>query len=228
MIELLTETATQEPQRIRGLEMPWNRVMGSTGGPARAAHALGPWHPQEFMAECVETVPEAGGMMTFVFRRCDGAPLAFRAGQYVNVAFPLNGEDQDPVDRSYSLSSSPTQPWTFNITVKCDPTGLVSPWVHENVKPGTVLEMLGPVGAFHLPDADRRARYLLLAAGAGITPIMSMLRPMSWCSTTERRPEDLPSTRSWPTSPPWTRASRSFTPWATAVNPKDGNGSAEG
>lgn len=176
MIELLTETAIQEPQRIRGLEMPWNRVMGSTEAPARAARALGPWHPQEFMAECVETVPEAGGLMTFVFRRCDGAPLAFRAGQYVNIAFPVNGEDQDPVDRSYSLSSSPTEPWTFNISVKRDATGLVSPWVHENVKPGTVLEMLGPVGAFHLPDADRRARYLLLAAGAGITPIMSMVR----------------------------------------------------
>jgi glycine betaine catabolism B len=178
MIEVLTETETaiQEPQRIRGLEMPWNRVMGSTEAPARAARALGPWHPQEFMAECVETVPEAGGMMTFVFRRCDGAPLAFRAGQYVNIAFPVNGEDQEPVDRSYSLSSSPTQPWTFSVTVKCDPTGLVSPWVHQNVRPGTVLDMLGPVGAFHLPDADRRARYLLLAAGAGITPIMSMVR----------------------------------------------------
>ncbi|MEV7661591.1 ferredoxin reductase [Paenarthrobacter sp. NPDC089316] len=176
MIELLTETAIQEPQRIRGLEMPWNRVMGSTEAPARAARALGPWHPQEFMAECVETVPEAGGLMTFVFRRCDGAPLAFRAGQYVNVAFPVNGEDQEPVDRSYSLSSSPTEPWTFSISVKRDAGGFVSPWVHENVKPGTVLEMLGPVGAFHLPDADRRARYLLLAAGAGITPIMSMVR----------------------------------------------------
>jgi len=176
MIELLTETAIQEPQRIRGLEMPWNRVMGSSEAPARAARALGPWHPQEFMAECVETVLEAGGLMTFVFRRSDGAPLAFRAGQYVNVAFPVNGEDQDPVDRSYSLSSSPTEPWTFSISVKRDAGGLVSPWVHENVKPGTVLEMLGPVGAFHLPDADRRARYLLLAAGAGITPIMSMVR----------------------------------------------------
>jgi len=176
MTELLTETVVQEPHRIRGLEMPWNRVMGSTEAPARAARALGPWHPQEFMAECVETVPEAGGMMTFVFRRCDGAPLAFRAGQYVNIAFPVNGDDQDPVDRSYSISSSPTEPWTFSITVKRDSGGLVSPWVHENVKPGTVLDMLGPVGAFHLPDADRRARYLFLAAGAGITPIMSMLR----------------------------------------------------
>lgn len=177
MIELLSETAAvQEPQRIRGLEMPWNRVMGTTEGPAGAARALGPWHPQEFMAECVETVPEAGGMMTFVFRRCDGAPLAFRAGQYVNIAFPVNGEDQEPVDRSYSLSSSPTEPWTFSVTVKRDTGGLVSPWVHDNVRPGTVLDMLGPVGAFHLPDADRRARYLFLAAGAGITPIMSMLR----------------------------------------------------
>ncbi|UKA50424.1 ferredoxin reductase [Arthrobacter sp. FW305-123] len=176
MTELLTEPLVHEPHRIRGLEMPWNRVMGSTEGPASAARALGPWHPQEFMAECVEIVPEVGGMMTFVFRRCDGAPLAFRAGQYVNVAFPVNGEDQDPADRSYSLSSAPTKPWTFDITVKRDPTGLVSPWVHENIKPGTVLEMLGPVGAFHLPDADRRARYLLLAAGAGITPIMSMVR----------------------------------------------------
>ncbi|GER22265.1 hypothetical protein NCCP1664_07620 [Zafaria cholistanensis] len=176
MTEPLTETVIQEPQRIRGLEMPWNRVMGSTEAPAHAARALGPWHPQEFMAECVETAPEAGGMMTFVFRRCDGAPLAFRAGQYVNIAFPVNGEDQEPADRSYSLSSSPLQPWTFSVTVKRDPTGLVSPWVHQNVKPGTVLDMLGPVGAFHLPDADRRARYLLLAAGAGITPIMSMVR----------------------------------------------------
>jgi ferredoxin-NADP reductase/ferredoxin len=176
MTELLTETLVQEPHRIRGLEMPWNRVLGSTEGPASAARALGPWHPQEFMAECVEIVPEVGGMMTFVFRRSDGAPLAFRAGQYVNVAFPVNGEDQDPVDRSYSLSSAPTKPWTFDITVKRDAVGQVSPWVHENIKPGTVLEMLGPVGAFHLPDADRRARYLLLAAGAGITPIMSMVR----------------------------------------------------
>ena len=176
MIELGTVTAGRDPQRIRGLEMPWNRVMGSTGGPAGAARALGPWHPQEFTAECVEIVAEVGGMMTFVFRRCDGAPLAFRPGQYVNVAFPVSGGGQDSVDRSYSLSSSPTKPWTFDITVKRDPRGLVSPWVHENVRPGTVLEMLGPVGAFHLPDADRRARYLLLAAGAGITPIMSMVR----------------------------------------------------
>lgn len=161
---------------IRGLEMPWNRVLQNSAEPAGAAKALGPWHPQEFQAECVEAVPEAGDMLTLVFRRLDGAPLAFRSGQYLNIAFPVHGPHEEPVDRSYSISTAPTAPWTFAITLKRDAAGLVSPWVHENVRPGTILDMLGPVGAFHLPDADRRARYLFLAAGSGITPIMSMIR----------------------------------------------------
>ena len=171
-----TDPWVTSTQRIRDLEMPWNRVLGATAGPAGAATALNPWNPQEFMAECVGTVPESGGMMTFVFRRVDGAPLAFRPGQYLRIAFPVDGPDAEPVDRSYSISSAATQPWTFDITVKRDEDGRVSGWVHDNVRPGTVLEMLGPVGAFHLPDAERRPRYLLLAAGSGITPIMSMIR----------------------------------------------------
>ncbi|GAA1406078.1 hypothetical protein AUR04nite_17060 [Glutamicibacter uratoxydans] len=174
----VTTVSIQAPdtQRIRGLEMPWNRVLQASGDAAGAAHALGPWHPQEFTAECVEVIPDLGDIMTFVFRRTDGAPLAFRPGQYLNFAFPVNGEDEDPLDRSYSISSAPTEPWTFSISVKRDHMGQVSPWVHENVRPGTVLDVLGPVGAFHLPDVERRARFLFLAAGAGITPIMSMLR----------------------------------------------------
>ncbi len=163
-------------QRIRGLEMPWNRVLRSPEQPATAAKALGPWHPQEFLAECVQNIEEAGGLMTFVFRRVDGAPLAFRAGQYLNIAFPVYGENEETVDRSYSISSAPTVPWTFNISIKRDAKGLVSNWAHENLRPGMVLDMLGPVGAFHLGDSDRRARYLFLAAGAGVTPIMSMVR----------------------------------------------------
>lgn len=163
-------------QRVRGLEMPWNRVLSSASEPAGAATPLGPWHPQEFAAECVETIPEAGGMMVFVFRRMDGAPLAFRSGQYINIDFPMDGPNAEPVSRSYSISSAPTEPWTFSITIKRDPKGKVSPWAHDHLRPGTVLDMLGPVGAFHLADYDRRARFLLLAAGAGITPLMSMVR----------------------------------------------------
>lgn len=162
--------------RTRGLEMPWNRVLAAVSGPADAAAALGPWYPQEFQAECIETIPECADMTTFVFRRIDGAPLAFRAGQYINIDFPVHGPEEEPLSRSYSLSSAPTSPWTFAVTVRRDPSGTVSPWAHSTIRPGMILDMLGPVGAFHLPDYDRRARYLLLAAGSGITPIMSMIR----------------------------------------------------
>lgn len=173
-----TLTAMPEVRRIRGLEMPWNRVaQASADLPfAAAAQALDPWYPQEFLAECVQTIPEAGGMLTVVMRRMDGAPLAFRSGQYLNIAFPVFGPDAEPLNRSYSLSSAPTEPWTFAVTVKREEGGTVSPWIHENIRPGSVLEVLGPVGAFHLPDYDRRARYLFLAAGSGITPLMSMIR----------------------------------------------------
>lgn len=173
-----TLTTIPEVRRLRGLEMPWNRVVQASADLpfAAAATALGPWYPQEFLAECVQTIPEAGGMLTVVMRRTDGAPLAFRSGQYLNIAFPVSGPDAEPVNRSYSLSSAPTEPWTFAITVKHEEGGTVSPWIHENIRPGAVLEVLGPVGAFHLPDYDRRARYLFLAAGSGVTPLMSMIR----------------------------------------------------
>lgn len=172
----ISHTALPIAERIRGVEMPWNRVLAASAGPAGAAKALNPWHPQEFWAECVMVNDEAGDMKTFVFRRWDGAPLAFRAGQYLNISFPVHGPEEPPVDRSYSLSSAPTEPWTFAITIKRDENGVVSPWAHHHIRPGTTLEILGPVGAFHLPDEDRRARYLLLGAGSGITPLMSMVR----------------------------------------------------
>ncbi|MFC7401353.1 flavin reductase family protein [Citricoccus sp. GCM10030269] len=173
-----TLTTIPEVRRVRGLEMPWNRVVQASADLpyAAAATALDPWYPQEFHAECVQTIPEAGDMLTVVMRRVDGAPLAFRSGQYLNIAFPVHGPDAEPVNRSYSLSSAPTEPWTFAITVKREEGGTVSPWIHENIRPGAVLEVLGPVGAFHLPDYDRRARYLFLAAGSGVTPLMSMIR----------------------------------------------------
>ncbi|MCI9887984.1 iron-sulfur cluster-binding domain-containing protein [Micrococcales bacterium 31B] len=150
--------------------MPWHRL--GPEGP------FAPSFPQEFLAECVGRQAETPDLVTFTFRRSDGLPLAFRAGQYVNVAFPVHGSGAEAVDRSYSLSSAATSPWTFSISIKRDPEGLVSRWAHDALHPGAVLEMIGPVGSFHLPDRDRRGRYLLLAAGAGITPLISMLRTL--------------------------------------------------
>src|SRR5699024_12626064 len=109
-------------------------------------------------------------LMIFVFSSFDVTPMDIRSVQYLIFDFAIYGPDEVGVSRSYSISSAPTAPWTVDITVKRYSHGLVSPCIHENVRPGSVLEMLGPVGAFHLPDLDRRALYMILAAGAGISP----------------------------------------------------------
>jgi 3-ketosteroid 9alpha-monooxygenase subunit B len=90
-----------------------------------------------------------------------------RPGQFVTVRVPL---PDGHVARCYSLSSAPGEPPA--ITVKR--TGPASAWLVENVAAGTVLDILQPAGFFtpRSPDDD----LLLVAAGSGITPVMSILR----------------------------------------------------
>lgn len=160
-------------------------------GPAESAESPGPeattgsvimrtpvpMPAHEFDIECLAVTPETPEITSFTFRRRDGRPLGFRPGQYLNVAFPTDA-DGGLRERNYSLSSSPTDPAAFRLSIKREDSGTVSRWAHDHVRPGTVLEALGPLGGFHLPDFDRRARYLLLAAGVGITPLISMARTL--------------------------------------------------
>lgn len=181
----------------RGVRMPWvadpagpdgtaglTDPAGPAGSPAPEAAAGSviartpvPMPAHEFDIECLAVTPETPEITSFTFRRRDGRPLGFRPGQYLNVAFPTDA-DGGLRERNYSLSSSPTDPAAFRLSIKREDAGTVSGWAHDHVRPGTVLEALGPLGGFHLPDFDRRARYLLLAAGVGITPLISMARTL--------------------------------------------------
>ena len=162
-----------------------------------AATALGPWHPQEFSAECVETIPEAGEMMVFVFSVGWTVPrLAFQSGQYINIDFPVHGPDAEPVSRSYlDLESRPSRTMDVLDHDQTRPQWkLVSRWAHDYLTPALSLRCWARWVHSTFADYDRRARYLLLAAGAGITPLMSMIRtihstfparPMSFSSITD-------------------------------------------
>ena len=77
--------------------------------------------------------------------------------------------------RSYTISSSPSVPYSFSITVKLDTNGLVSNWLHTNLNEGDQLAVHGPVGLFNCIDFPAR-KVLLLSGGVGITPVMSMAR----------------------------------------------------
>jgi nitric oxide dioxygenase len=84
--------------------------------------------------------------------------------------------------RNYSLSDKPGQNW-LRISVKREegpeadaPAGYVSNFLHNTVEVGTEIEVSPPCGEFFLDVSERHNRQLvLLAAGIGITPIMSIL-----------------------------------------------------
>ncbi len=110
--------------------------------------------------------------------RCDSPQLfSYQPGQYLTVSVNINGKE---VQRAYSLSSSPSRPFVLEITVKRVPGGLVSNWLCDELKPGSHLTVKGPNGKFSCLEHPA-SQFLFIAAGSGITPIMSMLR---WLSDT--------------------------------------------
>jgi len=100
------------------------------------------------------------------------AAFAYQPGQFLTLRIP--SDRTGSVARCYSLCSSPLTGDPLTVTVKQTPGGYASHWIAENVQPGTVLDVLPPAGMFVPSSLDDD--YLLLAAGSGITPVMSILK----------------------------------------------------
>jgi 3-ketosteroid 9alpha-monooxygenase subunit B len=99
------------------------------------------------------------------------ATFAYRPGQFLTVRVP-HGDGS--VARCYSLSSSPHAGDRPAITVKRMPGGHASNWIADRLTAGSVLDALPPAGTFTPRSLD--GDFLLLAAGSGITPVMSILK----------------------------------------------------
>jgi ferredoxin-NADP reductase/DMSO/TMAO reductase YedYZ heme-binding membrane subunit len=102
-------------------------------------------------------------------------PFEFLAGQYLNVRLEIEGQW---VNRSYTIASSPSIKDHVEITVKRDPHGNVSRFLHDHVDVGTRIEVRAPSGKFVLESANAQS-LVLIAGGVGITPIMSILRDLN-------------------------------------------------
>ncbi|MBA4359103.1 MAG: FAD-binding oxidoreductase, partial [Pseudomonas sp.] len=108
-----------------------------------------------------------------------GLPV-FQAGQHLPLRFNIAG---DVHIRTYSLSSAPSDDF-FRISVKRE--GLVSSHLHEQIRVGDVLEARAPQGHFTVAPHERRP-LVLLAAGVGITPLLSMVREVVYQGLRTRR-----------------------------------------
>ena len=121
-----------------------------------------------------DVIQETPSTRTFVLEPPDaGLPaLAYRAGQHLTLLVDVAGTAQR---RCYSFSSSPAAGARPAITVKRLQEGMVSGYLHDNVRPGDTLVALEPTGSFTLdPDAHGAHNLVLVAGGVGITPLISI------------------------------------------------------
>ena len=97
---------------------------------------------------------------------------AYKPGQFLTLRIP--SEETGSVARCYSLASSPVSGELPKVTVKRTVDGYGSNWVCGNLTIGSQIEALPPSGVFTPADLD--APLLLIAAGSGVTPVMSILK----------------------------------------------------
>jgi ferredoxin-NADP reductase len=98
--------------------------------------------------------------------------LCAKPGQFLTFQWTIEGRR---VTRSYTISSSPVHENHVEITPKRMENGCVSVFLNERAMPGLAVEASGPYGRFYFDETLHKS-IVLIAAGSGITPMISMLR----------------------------------------------------
>jgi ferredoxin-NADP reductase len=109
---------------------------------------------------------------TLRFRILDERRFRAKPGQFLTFHLTIDGQR---VPRSYTISSSPIHETYVEITPKRMKNGRVSVFLNDLAKPGLTLEARGPYGQFYFDEVYHKS-IVLIAAGSGITPMISMLR----------------------------------------------------
>lgn len=120
---------------------------------------------------------ETADVKTFRLVACHngGIPFSYLPGQFLTLTLPIV---EKPIRRSYTMSSSPTQGYYCEITVKREDQGAGSRYLHDVVTEGDMLEVQAPSGKFTFTGQEAGS-VVLIAGGVGITPMMSITRALT-------------------------------------------------
>jgi len=161
------------------LQGPASGGGGNAGlAPAAASHPA----PPGFRALAVTAVHrESADVVSLSLRSPDGLPLpGALAGQYVVLRLRATAGGQ-PFYRSYSLSNGPSAE-VYRISVKVEPKGIAGAYLRDHVHAGDRLDVSAPRGSFVLQPGD--GPVVLLSAGIGATPVLSMLHALAAARST--------------------------------------------
>jgi ferredoxin-NADP reductase/Fe-S-cluster-containing hydrogenase component 2/putative sterol carrier protein len=129
------------------------------------------WHGALTVTEIIEVAHQ---VKTFRLANPAGGEIPFQylPGQFLTLDIEPRGI---PTRRSYTIASTPTRRNHIEITVKREEHGLVSGWLHDELKPGGSLKLLAPNGTFVFTGNDAQS-IVLIGGGVGMTPLMSVAR----------------------------------------------------
>jgi len=137
---------------------------------AANAAAPGGWRAERAF-RVVRKVAESEEITSFYLQPEDGQALQdFTAGQFIGLRLLLDGEE---IRRNYSLSAAPNG-HEYRISVKREPGGRASNYLHDQVQEGDLLDLYPAAGEFVLRPSSKPLA--LITAGVGITPALSMLQ----------------------------------------------------
>lgn len=116
-------------------------------------------------ADCVSLLFDIPENLRTVFQ--------FKQGQSLTMRTFINEEE---VRRTYSLCSAPTEN-EWRVAIKKVEGGLFSSLANDQLKKGDIIEVMSPVGKFYSElDPGNKKDYLAIAAGSGITPVISIIK----------------------------------------------------
>ncbi len=163
--------ALKIPALSPGWQGSFRDLLAAAGGDG----AAGPAWPAFRELRVTKIIPESAHVSSIYLAAADGTALpAALAGQYLTLR--ITGAGQPAPVRSYSLSSAPGA-GTYRISVKQEPHGTASTYLNRSLRPGTVLDVAAPRGEFVLDDGT--GPILLISAGIGVTPVLSMLHQLA-------------------------------------------------
>ena len=144
--------------------------MAVAGPEAPSRHRRATLHPLRVAA--VEPLTDDAVSIEFQVPPDLEADYEFIQGQHVSLRCAEAGDD---IRRSYSICTAAGS-GTLRVAVKCLPGGVFSTYARDRLQPGDVVEVVTPTGRFNIPLDPAQARsYAMVAAGSGITPIMSII-----------------------------------------------------
>jgi len=148
----------------------------TVGNPGLAYEEQAPAWPGFRQMRVANIDKESDSVTSFILEPIDGQHLpVFQAGQFVVLRL-LVDPGEPPVLRSYSLSDLPGADH-FRISVKSELNGIGSSFLCNRTKERDVLDVSAPRGSFTLRPGQNPV--VLLSAGVGATPVMSMLHSLA-------------------------------------------------